>query len=185
MDEWQIEDHLLAFSYRTKPLKAAFTKLFDAGLHVFVTLWPEAEVPRSPIALAEALFDAGRRLTEWRYSAGRASADETLSYVLGWYETINFEVVQTIRTASKFNAEEEWIQRRQELANFFTERADLHTFIPNLPFMDEAAADGEEVEEEGEGEAVDSDEGEAEAAPRTEATASGSGGGAEAEAPPA
>ena len=86
---------------------------------------------------------------------------------------------------SKFNSEEEWIQRRQELANFFTERADLHMFIPNLPFMAEPAADAEEAEGKGEGEADDSDEGEAEAAPQTEATGSGSVGGAEAEAPPA
>ena len=83
MEDWKVEDHLIAFSHRIKPLKAAFTKLFNAGLYVFVSLWPEAEVPRSPIALAEALFDAGRRLTEWRFSAGRAGADETLSYLLG------------------------------------------------------------------------------------------------------
>ena len=183
MEDWKVEDHLIAFSYRIKPLKAAFTKLFDAGLHVFVNLWPEAEIPRSPIALAEALMNAGMRLTEWRFSAGRAGADETLSYVLGWYETINFEVVQTIQTASKFNAEEEWIQRRKELANYFTERADLHTFIPNLPFMAEPAADAEEDEEEGEAE--DEDDGEAEAAPQAEAAASGSGGGGAETAPPA
>ena len=182
MEDWKVEDHLIAFSYRIKPLKAAFTKLFDAGLHMFVSLWPEAEVPRSPIALAEALFDAGRRLTEWRFSAGRAGADETLSYLLGWYETIDFEVVQTNRVESKFNAEEEWIQRRKELANFFTESADLHTFIPNLPFMAEPAADAEEAEEVGEAE--EDDEGDAETAPQTEATASGSGDGAET-APPA
>ena len=93
MDDWKVEDHLIAFSHQIKPLKVAFTKLFDAGLHVFVSLWPEAEVPRSPIALAEALMDAGMRLTEWRFSARRAGADETLSYLLGWYETIDFDLV--------------------------------------------------------------------------------------------
>ena len=183
MEDWKVEDHLIAFSHRIKPLKAAFTKLFDAGLHVFVSLWPEAEVPRSPIALAEALFDAGRRLTEWRFSAGRAGIDETLSYLLGWYETIDFEVVQSLRMESKFNSEAEWIQRHQELANFFTERADLHTFIPNLPFMAAPAADAEEAKEEGEAKDVDKDD--AETALQTEATTSGSGGGAETEAPPA
>ena len=71
----------------------------------------------------------------------------------------------------------------KELANYFTERADLHTFIPNLPFMAEPSADAEEAEEEGEAE--DEDEGEAEVAPQTEATTSGSAGGAEAGAPPA
>ena len=77
-------------------------------------------------------MDAGMRLTEWRFSAGRAGADETLSYLLGWYETIDFDLVQTYRLESKFIAEEAWVQCRKELANFFTERADLHTFIPNL-----------------------------------------------------
>ena len=87
-------------------MKVAFTKLFDAGLHVFVSLWPDAEIPRSPSALAEALMDAGMRLTEWHFSAGRAGADETLSYLLGWYESIDFELVQSCRVESKFIAEE-------------------------------------------------------------------------------
>ena len=183
MEDWKVEDHLIAFSHRIKPLKVAFTKLFDAGLHVFVNLWPEAEIPRSPTALAEALMDAGMRLTEWRFSAGRAGADETLSYLLGWYETIDFDLVQANRVESKFNAEEEWIERRKALANFFTERANLHTFIPNLPFMAAPAADAEEAEEEGVDE--EDSEGDAETTAQTEATASGSGGSAETEAPPA
>ena len=185
MEDWKVEDHLIAFSHRIKPLKVAFTKLFDAGLHVFVSLWPDAEVPRSPTALAETLMDAGMRLTEWRFSAGRAAADETLSYLLGWYETIDFEVVQTCRTTSKFVSEDEWIERRKELANFFTERADLQKMIPNLPFMVAPAAEGEEGADEGEeGNEADADDdedgeaeagGDAEAGLRTETSGSGSG----------
>ena len=152
---------------------------------MFRVLWPDAEIPRSPNALAEALLNAGMRLTEWRFSAGRAGADETLTYLLGWYETIDFDVVQTCRTESKFVSEDVWIERRKELANFFTERADLHTFIPNLPFMAAPAADGEEAEEEGEED--DDDEGDAggdaETDPRTETTASGSGTNAETDPP--
>ena len=179
MADWQIEDHLVAFSYRIGPLKTAMSKLLDAGVHVFRSLWPDAETPRSPIDLAEALMDAGMRLTEWRFSAGRAGADETLSYILSWYETIDFDLIQTCRIGGKFISDEEWIKRRQDLANFFTERADLHNFIPNLPFM-EAPAEGEEGEGEGdEGSEADAAEDEvaddAEATSQIEIPASGSG----------
>ena len=173
MADWQVEDHLIAFSHRIAPLKTAVSKLLDAGIHVFRSLWPDAEAPRNPNALAEALMDAGVRLTEWRFSAGRAGADEVLTYLLSWYETIDFDVVQTCRIASKFVSEEQWVERRKELANFFTERADLHTFIPNLPFM--AAADDEEAEEEGEEDDEGDVGGDAEAGPRTETTDSGPG----------
>ena len=139
MADWRVEDHLLAFSYRIKPLKTAVAKLVDAGMHVFRALWPKAEMPRSPIVLAEALMNAGVRLTAWRFSAGRAGADKALTYLLSWYETIDFDLVQTCRVASKFVAEDQWIEQRKELANFFTERADLHTFNPNLLFAVEPA----------------------------------------------
>ena len=160
---------------------------------MFTSLWPGAEIPRSPIALADVLENAGMRLTEWRFSAGRAGADETLSYILGWYETIDFDKLQTCRTASKFVSEEEWVERRKKLANFFTERADLHTFIPNLPFMAAPPAEDDEAKEEGEeardAEADDDEDEEAEAAggaksaAPTETPASGSGTNTETEAP--
>ena len=195
MADWQVEDHLIAFSYRIKPLKTAVSKLLDAGVHVFRSLWPDAETPRSPNALAEALMNAGMRLTEWRFSAGRAGADEALTYLLGWYETIDFDVVQTCRVASKFVSEDQWIKRRKELANFFTKRADLHTFIPNLPFMAaapvEEGSEEEDGEDESEADAADdkNDETEAggddETASRAETSVSGSGKSADTAAPPA
>ena len=95
MADWQVEDHLIAFSHRISPLKNAVSGLLGAGMHVFRVLWPDAEMPNSPITLAKALMNAGVQLTNWRFSAGRASADEALSYILSWYETIEFNLVQT------------------------------------------------------------------------------------------
>lgn len=63
MADWQVEDHLIAFSYRIKPLKNAASKLLEAGMHVFRVLWPDAEMSNSPITLAEALMNAGVQLT--------------------------------------------------------------------------------------------------------------------------
>ena len=192
MADWQVEDHLIAFSYRIKPLKTVVSKLLDADMHVFWALWPDAETLRSPIALAEALMNGGARLTEWRYSAGRAGADEVLTFLLSWYETIDFDLVQTCRTASKFASEEEWVQRRKNLANYYIEFADVHTFIPDLRFYPRAAAEEEEAEgEEGEDEAGDEDaedegeEGAAETEPArvAETATSGSGRDAESDAP--
>lgn len=119
-----------------------------------------------------------------------------MSYILSWYETIEFDLVQTCRTASKFVSEDQWIEQHKELVNFFTERADLHTFIPNLPFQVAPAAGGEEAEgeadeEEEEGNAADDKDGEseadgdAEATPQTETAASGPGTTADTEAPSA
>ena len=89
---------------------------------------------------------------------------------------------------SKFFSEDEWIERRKKLANFFTERADLHTFIPNLPFMVAPAAEGEEGSEaDADDDEVDEAEagGDAEAGLRTETPGSGSGTGVETTAPQA
>ena len=109
MDDWKVEDHLIAFSHRIRPLKTAVLKLLDAAIEVFHALWPDTEMPSGPYELADALMNAGARLTEWRYSAGRAGADEVLTFLLSWYETIDFDVIQTCRTACKFVSEEEWI----------------------------------------------------------------------------
>ena len=146
--------------------------------------------------MAEVLMNAGVRLTEWRFSAGRAGADEAVIYLCSWYETIDFDLIQTCRVASKFVSEDHWIERRKELANFFTERADLHTFIPNLPFVAAPAAEGEDAEDEDDDEESEADaaddkdeeseaDGDAETTARTETPASGSGTNAETEAPPA
>ena len=135
-------------------------------------------------------MNGGARLTEWRYSARRAGADEVLTFLLSWYETIDFDIIQTCRTASTFVSEEEWIQRWQNLANFYTEFANVHTFIPDLPFYASAAAEAEE--DEGEDEADDdeaeaggegADAGAASTSTATETPASGSGGDAGTEAP--
>ena len=197
MADWQVEDHLIAFSFRIKPLKDGMSALLDAGIHVFHSLWPDALLPAGPIPLADALMNAGFRLAEWRYSAGRAAVDEALSHMLSWYEAIDFDVVQTCRTNSKYIAEEEWVQRRKQLANYYTERASVHSFIPGLPFlkgMEPEAEEGAEEEVDGddgsEAEAsgemdVDTEAADAaEAASRDAGAPPGSGKDAEADAPP-
>ncbi|KAM0927089.1 hypothetical protein ACQ4PT_003197 [Festuca glaucescens] len=98
-------------------------------------------------------------------------------------------VATAVANFRKYICKEEWIERRRDMATYFTERADLHTFNPNLPFPVEE----DEEEEENEGDDVASaekDDGaeasvDAEAAPRTETDAPGSGTTAETEAPAA
>ena len=117
-----------------------------------------------------------------------------LTFLLSWYESIDFDVIQTCRTTSKFVSDEEWIQKRQTLANFFTEFANVHTFIPDLPMYASAAAEAEEgVEGEKDDSEAKADEAEAEGeraeagaastSMAAETPASGSGGGAETETP--
>src|SRR4051794_34912196 len=98
MNEWQGGDHLIAFSHRIKPLKTAVCRFMEAGMDVCRILWPGAAVPQRTLSLAVKLHETGVQLTAWRFSAGRAAADEVLSCVLSWYETINLDTIQTCRT---------------------------------------------------------------------------------------
>src|SRR4051812_25815344 len=146
MNDWQVEDHLIAFSHRIKPLKTAVCRLMEAGMDVCRILWPDAAVPQSPLSLAVKLQETGVQLSAWRFSAGRASADEVLSCILYWYETIDLDTIQTCRTGSNYICKDDWITRRQDMATYFTQRADLHTFNPDLPFPTEEDEGGDKEE---------------------------------------
>jgi hypothetical protein len=65
MEEWQVEDHLLAFGTRIGPIKTPVHSFLDGAKFAFRALWPNAEVPANPMVLARALFDASAQLNKW------------------------------------------------------------------------------------------------------------------------
>ena len=152
-DCWSIDDHLVALSHRLGPLQMFGIDVFNAAVHAFRVLWPEDKSEMTPKILAERLMGSGLRLDEWRESSARAGADEALSVILSWYETLDFDLFQSLRTNGKFVSEPEWIEKRKQLANSFIEYIDLDKLIDGPSFdqqRDEPAeeADGESGEDD-------------------------------------
>ncbi len=121
--------------------------MLDAAIHTFRALWPKIEPPKKIEELAEYLLTSEERLIEWRESAARAGADEALAFVLSWYEGIKLDVLQTMRTGSKWIEDPELIQQRRQRAYSFVQYADIHNFVEAPEDPDDGEDDEEESEE--------------------------------------
>ena len=147
-EAWDINDHLTALNARLSPLKAIGVDLLDAAIRVYKSLWPGSEAPASISELTNCLKACEERLSEWRALAARVGADEALTFILSWYEGINLDVLQTLRSGSKWTTDPELIQRRQERAYSFIRYAQIHNFIEGPEDSDDDEEDDEEVDEE-------------------------------------
>ena len=145
---WEIEDYLTALQARVQPLKRLGVDMLDAAVHTFGALWPKVERPTRVEELAEYLLNSGERLDEWRESAARAGADEALAFTLSWYEGINLDALQTMRTGSKWIEDPELIKQRQRRAYSFVQYADIHNFVEAPEDLDGGEEDDEEEDEE-------------------------------------
>ena len=122
--------------------------MLDAAIHTFGALWPKIEPPKKIEELAEYLLTSEERLIEWRESAARAGADEALAFTLSWYEGIKLEVLQTMRTGSKWIEDPDLIKQRQQRAYSFVQYADIHNFVEGPEDPDDGEEDDEEDDEE-------------------------------------
>ena len=93
------------------------------------------------------------RLIEWRESAARVGADEALTYVLSWYETIDLGKLRGTRQGSKWIENAECVEAQRRAAQAMIEYVDIHEFCadPNAPAEEKteaeaAPAPGEELE---------------------------------------
>ena len=116
-DAWDIEDHLTALKARIVPLRSIGTELLSAAVHVHGALWPSIRGTLSIPELANALRGAGRRIHAWKRSGARAGADQVLTQVLSWYEGLDLEAIQRLRTISPWCSDPAKVQRRQEVAH--------------------------------------------------------------------
>ena len=107
--EWDIDDHLKALHARLSPLHNIVIDLLNAAIRAYGVLWPDSGAPKSVAELASCLQASEDRLREWRSSSDRAGADEALTYVLSWYEGIDLDVLQTLRSNSKWTTDPELI----------------------------------------------------------------------------
>ena len=179
--EWDLDDFLVALQARMGPIQRIGRDVSDAATRLCHILWLKEPAPKTARSLAEKMEDAEDRLIEWRQSAARVGADEALSWVLSWYETLELEKIKGVRAGSRWTEDPEWVKRRQEFAYFLVQYADINNFHedPNAPADDqpeddaEQGSDGEdagesdgESYEDAESEEVDDDI-EAEADPRS------------------
>ena len=153
--EWDVEDHLVALNARLAPLKSIGTELLDAGIHVYRKLWPGATPPDNVSDLAQELMKTERRLREWRSSAARAGADQTLSFILSWYEGIDLQRVRAQRENSAWTTDSAKIQLRRDAAHYFAGYSQPHQYIEGEVYSDDEdyAEDVEDEEEDDEEEA--------------------------------
>ena len=107
------------------------------------------------------MTEAEDRLTEWRQSAARVGADEALTWLLSWYESIDLATLRGVLEGSKWVEDPEWVRKRQETAYSLIQYADINNFHedPNAPADDQPEADdGQGAEGEDDGEADDEDD---------------------------
>ena len=109
-DCWQMDDHLIALAHRLAPLQMLGMEVFNAAVHTFRMLWPGDQTEMTPKKLAERLMGSGPWLDQWRESAARTGADEVLFVILSWYEGLDFDLFQTLRSNGKYVSEPEWIE---------------------------------------------------------------------------
>ena len=133
-------------------MRAIGVGLVDAAIRVYRAFWPSAETPAMVDELSRCLQGCEQRLREWRASAARVGADEAMTYVLSWYEGINLDVLQSLRTGSKRTTDPELVRRHRERAYSFIRYAPIHDFVEGLVYSDdeeeEVSEDEEEVDEE-------------------------------------
>ena len=117
-NEWEVEDHLTAVRARIDPLNTISTDILNADIKVYQLLWPDSPRPFSIAELARCLLSVEEKLREWRSSSARAGADQALTFVLSWYETININTVRSLRDKSMWTSDPMKIQDRQAAADF-------------------------------------------------------------------
>ncbi len=156
--EWELDDFLVALKAWIGPIQKIGCDMMNVAIRLCHILWPEEPSPKTARTLAERMTDAEDRLTEWRQSAARAGANEALSWVLSWYETIELANIKGVRDGSRWIGDPEWVKKRQELAYSLIQYADINNFHedPNAPADDQPEADdGQGSDGEDDGEADD------------------------------
>ena len=94
----------------------------------FAALWPDEPFPETLGAFTEKIEGVEDRLTEWRESAARVAADETLSWIISIYESIDLDKILGCRVKSKWIADPELAEKRTRKAYEIVSRANIHEY---------------------------------------------------------
>ena len=94
----------------------------------FTALWPNEPFPENLGAFSEKIEGVEDRLTDWRESAARVAADETLSWVISIYESINLDKIVGCRDKSKWITDPKLAEKRTRKAYDIVSKANIHEY---------------------------------------------------------
>ncbi|KAK1604951.1 hypothetical protein QYE76_028624 [Lolium multiflorum] len=148
---WTPYDHLVSLSARVSHMRAIDRNLSDipnVATQLFRTLWPGEEVPDTFSLISDRLKGAGKRIREWQCSAARAGADSALRVACSWYPELNLDALTGVREGVETDLDPILTAKRQDRAYHIAEYADMRTFIPPPPdvqdYLDEEEDEAEE-----------------------------------------
>ena len=119
-------------------------KLLDAAIRVFSILWPGEKVPDRVEVIASRLMGSSARLNEWRHSAARSGADTALRFICSWYEGIDLDALETLRSSAPTDTDPALRAKRQQRAYQLAHYAPTSQFIPAPPELEDEESDDEE-----------------------------------------
>ena len=94
----------------------------------FAALWPDEPFPENLCAFTEKIEGVEDRLTEWRESAARVAADETLSWIISIYESLDLDKILGCRVKSKWISDPELAEKRTRKAYEIVSKANIHEY---------------------------------------------------------
>ncbi|KAK1648179.1 hypothetical protein QYE76_065984 [Lolium multiflorum] len=148
---WTPNDHLVALNARVSHMRAIDRNLSDipdVATQLFRTLWPGEEVPDTFSLISDRLKGAGRRIREWQCSAARAGADSALRVTCSWYPELDLDALTGVREGAETDLDPILTAKRQDRAYRIAEYAEMRTFIPPPPdvqdYLDEEEDEAEE-----------------------------------------
>ncbi|KAK1645243.1 hypothetical protein QYE76_063048 [Lolium multiflorum] len=148
---WTPNDHLVALNARVSHMRAIDRNLSDipdVATQLFRTLWPGEEVPDTFSLISDRLKGAGRRIREWQCSAARAGADSALRVACSWYPELDLDALTGVREGAETDLDPILTAKRQDRAYRIAEYAEMRTFIPPPPdvqdYLDEEEDEAEE-----------------------------------------
>ena len=103
----------------------------------------------------QVLADCRNKAPRVEISSARAGADQALTFVLSWYESIDLRALQSLRSDSKWTSDPTLIQSRKEAASFMATYAQTQSLTPGPVYSDDEEDDVEEDEDDDEEEEAD------------------------------
>ncbi|KAM0895907.1 hypothetical protein ACQ4PT_023559 [Festuca glaucescens] len=144
---WTTEEYLTALSARVSYM-GKLGKLPDIAIRVFSNLWPGETVPNRVEVIASRLMESSARLNEWRRSAARSGADTALRFVYSWYEGIDLDALETLRSGAPTDTDPALRAKCQQRAYQLAHYAPTSQFIPAPPKMEDEESGDEESDAE-------------------------------------
>ena len=147
---WSMEDWLHSLRARTSMLRRRGETLRGLMETTFAALWPDEPFPETLEAFSEKIDAAEDRLSDWRESAARVAADETLSWVVSIYESINLDKLVGCRVKSKWITDPELAEKRTRKAYEIVSRANIHEYAFSIDTPSEEIEAARKLAEEAE-----------------------------------